>query len=212
MSFEIRRAEAKDATAACEVLRRSIAECCVLDHKNDPAILGAWLGNKTPETVASWFASPTNYSLVAVEEGNVVGVALLTAAGKLALCYLLPEARQRGAGKALLACVEQQACSWGVKALQLHSTATGEEFSPAKATSARATSVRRMASTPSFSGSSSMAACAMPQSPSVLRLQLAIRRSSPGHSHGAGIIRPACHVPIRFSPSQGVTGNVAGRL
>ena len=36
--------------------------------------------------------------------------------------------RQRGAGKALLACVEQQACSWGVKALQLHSTATGEEF------------------------------------------------------------------------------------
>ncbi len=128
MSFEIRRAEAKDAAAACEVLRRSIAECCVLDHKNDPAILGAWLGNKTPETVASWFASPTNYSLVAVEEGAVVGVALLTAAGKLALCYLLPEVRRRGAGKALLACVEQQACSWGVKALQLHSTATGEEF------------------------------------------------------------------------------------
>jgi N-acetylglutamate synthase-like GNAT family acetyltransferase len=41
---------------------------------------------------------------------------------------LLPEVRQRGAGKALLACIEQQACSWGVKALQLHSTATGEEF------------------------------------------------------------------------------------
>lgn len=128
MSFEIRRAEANDATAACEVLRRSIAECCVLDHKNDPAILGAWLGNKTPETVASWFASPTNYALVATEDGAVVGVALLTAAGKLALCYLLPEVRQRGAGKALLACIEQQACSWGVKALQLHSTATGEEF------------------------------------------------------------------------------------
>lgn len=128
MSFEIRRAEATDATAACEVLRRSIAECCVLDHKNDPAILDAWLGNKTPETVASWFASPTNFSLVAVEEGAVVGVALLTAAGKLALCYLLPEVLKRGAGKALLACVEQQACSWGVKALQLHSTASGEEF------------------------------------------------------------------------------------
>jgi GNAT superfamily N-acetyltransferase len=128
MSFEIRRAQANDATAACEVLRRSIAECCVLDHKNDPAILAAWLGNKTPETVASWFASPTNYSLVALEDGKVVGVALLTAAGKLALCYLLPEVRQRGAGKALLACIEQQACSWGVKALQLHSTATGEEF------------------------------------------------------------------------------------
>jgi len=128
MSFEIRRAQATDATAACEVLRRSIAECCVLDHKNDPAILGAWLGNKTPETVATWFASPTNFSLVALHEGAVVGVALLTAAGKLALCYLLPEVHRMGLGKRLLACMEAQACEWGVKALQLHSTADGEEF------------------------------------------------------------------------------------
>ncbi len=128
MSLEIRLAVNTDASAACQVLRRSIAECCVIDHKNDPAILGAWLGNKTPEMVASWFASPTNFSLVALEDGALVGVALLTGAGKLALCYVLPEARRRGAGKALLARMEQQACSWGVKALQLHSTATGEAF------------------------------------------------------------------------------------
>jgi GNAT superfamily N-acetyltransferase len=128
MSLEIRLAALSDAPAACHVLRRSIVECCVLDHKNDPAILDAWLGNKTPETVASWFASPTNYCIVAEEDGAVVGIALLTGAGKLALCYLLPEARRRGAGKALLRRVEEQACSWGVKALQLHSTATGEEF------------------------------------------------------------------------------------
>lgn len=128
MSLEIRLAVNTDASAACQVLRRSIAECCVIDHKNDPAILGAWLGNKTPEMVASWFGSPTNYSLVALEDGALVGVALLTGAGKLALCYVLPEARRRGAGKALLARMEQQACSWGVKALQLHSTATGEAF------------------------------------------------------------------------------------
>lgn len=128
MSLEIRIAASTDAFAACNVLRRSIAECCVLDHKNDPAILDAWLGNKTPQMVASWFSSPTNFSLVALEDNAVIGVALLTAAGKLALCYLLPEARSKGAGKALLARVEQQACSWGVKALQLHSTATGEGF------------------------------------------------------------------------------------
>ncbi|MES2117193.1 MAG: GNAT family N-acetyltransferase [Pseudomonadota bacterium] len=128
MSLEIRIAASTDAFAACNVLRRSITECCVLDHKNDPAILDAWLGNKTPQMVASWFSSPTNFSLVALEDGVVIGVALLTGAGKLALCYLLPEARSKGAGKALLARVEQQACSWGVKALQLHSTATGEAF------------------------------------------------------------------------------------
>ena len=127
-SLEIRIAAAADAEAACTVLRRSIAECCVKDHQNDPAILDAWLGNKTPQMVENWFISPTNYSLVAVSEGVVVGVALLTGAGKLALCYLLPEARGQGVGKALLARVEEQACGWGVKALQLHSTATGQEF------------------------------------------------------------------------------------
>lgn len=128
MSLEIRIAASEDAFAACTVLRRSITECCVLDHQNDPAILGAWLGNKTPQTVASWFESATNYSLVALHDGAVIGVALLTGAGKLALCYVLPEARGQGAGKAMLAKMEETACNWGVKALQLHSTATGEAF------------------------------------------------------------------------------------
>ncbi|MES2258605.1 MAG: GNAT family N-acetyltransferase [Pseudomonadota bacterium] len=128
MSLEIRIAVPDDAFAACNVLRRSIVECCVLDHRNDETILAAWLGNKTPQMVASWFESPTNHSLVAVADGEVVGVSLLTGAGKLALCYLLPEARHQGAGKAMLAKMEETACNWGVKALQLHSTATGEAF------------------------------------------------------------------------------------
>lgn len=127
-NLEVRIAAAADADAACNVLRRSIIECCELDHKNDPVILEAWLGNKTPQTVASWFRSSTNFSLVAVSEGIVVGVALLTGAGKLALCYLLPEARGQGFGSALLTRMEEQALGWGVKALQLHSTATGQEF------------------------------------------------------------------------------------
>lgn len=128
MSLEIRIAAVGDAAAACHVLRRSIAECCVLDHNNDPAILGAWLGNKTPQMVASWFQSSTNHSLVALRDDTVVGVALLTGAGKLALCYLEPEARGLGMGRALLARMEEIAGGWGVKALQLHSTATGAGF------------------------------------------------------------------------------------
>jgi GNAT superfamily N-acetyltransferase len=128
MSLEIRIAASTDAHAACSVLRRSITECCLADHKNDAVILDAWLGNKTPQMVANWFSSPTNFSLVALLDGELVGVALLTGAGKLALCYLLPEARGKGVGRALLARMEQQACSWGVKALQLHSTASGESF------------------------------------------------------------------------------------
>lgn len=128
MSVEIRPATLSDATAACHVLRRSIAECCLADHHNDPQVLAAWLGNKTPEMVQGWFASPTNHALVACEGEAVLGVALLTRAGKLALCYLLPEACRQGTGKLLLAAMEAQAREWGVKALQLHSTATAEKF------------------------------------------------------------------------------------
>ena len=128
MSLEIRIASSNDAFAACQVLRRSITECCVLDHGGQSAVLDAWLGNKTPQMVASWFDSPTNFSVVAVESGEVVGVALLTRAGKLALCYLLPEAQGHGAGTALLARIELQAVEWGIKALQLHSTASGQAF------------------------------------------------------------------------------------
>ena len=128
MSLEIRIAASTDAFAACNVLRRSITECCEQDHRNDAAILDAWLGNKTPQMVANWFSSPTNFSLVAFDGGELVGVALLTGAGKLALCYLLPEARGKGIGKALLTRMEDQACGWGVKALQLHSTAGGAPF------------------------------------------------------------------------------------
>jgi len=128
MSFTIRPAVPQDADAACAVLRRSISECCVLDHGGDPAILAAWLGNKTPAVVASWFGSPTNVSLVAVRDDTVVGVALLTAAGKLALCYLEPEALGQGAGKALLATMEARAVALGMKTLFLHSTATAEGF------------------------------------------------------------------------------------
>ncbi len=128
MSLEIRIATSADAFDACTVLRRSISECCTIDHCNDPTILEAWLGNKTPQMVACWFGSPTNFSLVAVRDGKVVGVALLTRAGKLALCYLLPEAQRQGAGKALLERMELQAKEWNIKALQLHSTATGVAF------------------------------------------------------------------------------------
>ena len=118
-SPQVRVAVAADAQAACNVLRRSIAECCEVDHKNDRAILDAWLGNKTPQMVESWFVSPTNFSVVAELDGAVAGVALLTGAGKLALCYVLPEARVQGLGKAMLARVEEQVLCWGVKALQL---------------------------------------------------------------------------------------------
>jgi GNAT superfamily N-acetyltransferase len=54
-----------------------------------------------------------------------VGVALITQAGKLSLCYVLPEAQRHGVGKALLDGAEAKAREWGVGVLRLHSTTTG---------------------------------------------------------------------------------------
>lgn len=128
MGIDIRIAAPEDAPAACAVLRRSIEECCALDHQNKRHILDAWLGNKTAQNVALWFSSPSNYALVAHSDGELVGVALLTQAGKLSLCYVLPEVLHRGVGKALLADIEAQARRWDISVLRLNSTASARQF------------------------------------------------------------------------------------
>ena len=128
MNIEIRTARPEDAAAACNVLCRSIFECCVEDHHNDQAILAAWLGNKTPATVESWFLSRANFSVVALAGGAVVGVAIMTRPGKIALCYVAPEARFIGAGKALLQALEAQAREWGIRSIQVMSTITAKPF------------------------------------------------------------------------------------
>ena len=63
--MEIRDATPEDAKAACQVLRESISQLCVADHRNDPAILNAWLANKTPEIVAGWARKAGNSLLLA---------------------------------------------------------------------------------------------------------------------------------------------------
>jgi GNAT superfamily N-acetyltransferase len=128
MGITIRIATPEDATAACAVLRRSIQECCHQDHQNDSGKLEGWLGNKTPQTVAGWIASPSNHMLVADRDGALVGVALVTQAGKLSLCYVLPEAQHGGVGKALLDGAEAKAREWGIGVLSLKSTVAACAF------------------------------------------------------------------------------------
>ncbi len=121
-------AKPDDAACACEVLRRSISECCVEDHRNDASVLAAWLGNKTPENVASWFSSPAHFSLVAQADGEIAGVGMLTRAGKIVLFYVSPAARFTGVGKALLQAIETHALASGLGSLQVMSTFTARPF------------------------------------------------------------------------------------
>ena len=124
----IRSATEADAAAACGVLRRSIAECCVEDHGNDSSLLQAWLENKTPHNVRDWLTATGNYGIVAEVQGKVVGFAMLLPSGEIPLCYLVPEVRFIGVGKALLTVIEAEARRRGVAELSIESTKTARDF------------------------------------------------------------------------------------
>ena len=126
--MEIRDALPDDAPAACAVLRRSISELCIADHRNDPVILGRWLANKTPDIVASWIANPQNSVLVAIEAGNILAVGAVTDAGEITLNYVSPDARFRGVSRALLRGLEARARERGNSQCTLVSTDTALRF------------------------------------------------------------------------------------
>lgn len=128
MGIDIRKAAPTDAAAACKLLRRSIEQGCAPDHRGRADILDTWLANKNPQNVAAWFASATNHAIVAERDGELLGLALLTQAGKLALCYVDPDALRIGVGRALLAAVEAQARAWNIGKLHLHSPTSTATF------------------------------------------------------------------------------------
>jgi putative acetyltransferase len=132
MGIEIRQATPDDAAAACALLRQSIERGCVADHGQRQDVLQAWLGNKTTQNVLAWFSSPSNFAVVAERDMDsrreLVGLALLTQAGKLALCYVLPELVRGGIGRELIEAVEARARAWNISKLYMHSPASASAF------------------------------------------------------------------------------------
>jgi GNAT superfamily N-acetyltransferase len=126
--MQIRNAVPGDAGDACDVLRRSISELCVEDHRNDPAILARWLSNKTPEAVASWMKQAGNSVLVAVEGDVVLAVGSVTDKGEIGLNYVSPDARFRGISRAMLRALEARAMERGNARCTLISTETARRF------------------------------------------------------------------------------------
>jgi GNAT superfamily N-acetyltransferase len=126
--MEIRDATIEDAEVACEVTRRSIADLCAADHKNNASVLALWLSNKTPDNFAAWITHQGNSFLVAVEQGVIVGVGALTDAGEITLNYVAPEVRFRGVSRALLAALESRAMQQGNSRCTLTSTETAHRF------------------------------------------------------------------------------------
>ena len=128
MNFVIRDALPQDAEAGIIVLRRSIAELCDADHKNDLTVLNQWLSNKTPEMFRAWIVQPGSSLLVAVQNERILAVGSVTAEGQITLNYVSPDVRFRGVSKAMLIALETRAAERGCPACTLDSTKTALRF------------------------------------------------------------------------------------
>ena len=124
----IREAQSGDAEAATDVLRRSIVELGVLDHRNDPERLASWLSNKQPDVFRSWVSDPNNKVFVALRDGAIVGVGSVTRDGYIGLNYVAPEARFAGVSRSMLAHLENEARRSGLARVFLTSTVTARRF------------------------------------------------------------------------------------
>lgn len=127
MTFGVRAAKPEDAEAACGAVRTSIEVCCAEDHGGDRERLDAWLKNKTPETFRTWIQSDKLYCVVVEESSRIVGFGM-SSGGEVLLCYVAPEVRFLGAGKAVLQAIELWAATSGVPELRLESTRTALAF------------------------------------------------------------------------------------
>jgi len=128
MSAVIRPAVEADASAATEVLRRSISVLCVADHDNDPVRLEPWLRNKTVSNVAAWIGSPIHYCVVASTGEGVCGFGAMTLEGEITLCYVDPAARFCGVSAAMLGALERKARDLGLAEVRLRATVTARRF------------------------------------------------------------------------------------
>jgi GNAT superfamily N-acetyltransferase len=109
-------------------LRRSIAELCTADHRDDPSVLAQWLGNKTQENFCAWVNQTDNSVLVAIEIQEIVAVGSVTDKGMIGLNYVSPEARFQGISRALLQALEVRAAERGNHRCNLTSTETARRF------------------------------------------------------------------------------------
>lgn len=117
------------AEKACNVLIRSIKEICAADYGYDKNILDKWLSNKTADNVRKWILSKDNYSIVAINSLNeIVGFSLISLPGEILLNYVLPEYKNKGVGKKLLAGLESFAKSADLSEITVVSTITAKSF------------------------------------------------------------------------------------
>lgn len=123
----IRPVVAADAETLSSILCASIRQLCIADHKNDPALIGNWTANKTPERMTRWIANPQLSLVIAERDGQAAGVGCVSSDGELQLNYVSPAHRFCGVSRAILDHLEA-ALVKSLKRARLTSTETAHRF------------------------------------------------------------------------------------
>ncbi len=84
--------------------------------------------NKTPGNFLAWIESDSLYCAVVERDSSVIGFGMATVSGELLLCFVTPEVRFQGVGKAVLQAIERWATKASISTLRLESTRTALPF------------------------------------------------------------------------------------
>ena len=112
----------------CRLVRDSIRRLYRADHKNDPSLLSNWPAERLSQKLALLMFAADSQGFVSMEEARIAGIAHITKAGQLTLCYVHPEQTAEGVGRLLLSEVERQAVDWDLPQLSRVSTQTVRKF------------------------------------------------------------------------------------
>ena len=124
----IRQAHLDDAAEAARLICASICGLCQADHGGLPDIIARWTANKTPGQMRRWTERGPLMILVALRDGQMVGVGATVDDSEIALNYVDPEARFSGVSAALLAAMEERLALAGARRARLTSTLTARPF------------------------------------------------------------------------------------
>lgn len=125
----VRCATQADAIPAADLVRRSITTLCRADYRDDPEVLARWLAATTAEDLRRWIAGDDRAVCVAgTPEGSLASVGMVAWRGEIVLNYVAPEARFRGASKALMGHMEGLLRERGVAQARLLSTQVARRF------------------------------------------------------------------------------------
>lgn len=103
----------------------SIRQLCSADHRDDPAVIAAWVG--APDKFVHLLGQPGTVLIVAELEGRMAGLAGLSG-DTVTLNYVHPQFRFRGVSKALIGALEARLATAGVAVGRLNSTVTALPF------------------------------------------------------------------------------------